>query len=77
MMRGCRPACKKEASERGLARDEFTDNHNFPNQLYVREARRMAGEYVMTQKDIQTDLAKRDAIGMGSHNAIRTTSSGS
>src|SRR5207302_6784069 len=53
----------------GLARDEFTDTGHFPNQLYIREARRMVGEYVMVQKDIQTDLAKPDPIGMGSYNS--------
>jgi hypothetical protein len=60
---------QKEANEWGLAKDEFTDTANFPNQLYIREARRMVGEYVMIQKDIQTDLAKPDPIGMGSYNS--------
>jgi hypothetical protein len=62
-------ALQKEVNEWGLAKDEFTDNGNFPNQLYIREARRMTGVYVMSQRDIQTDLKKPDAIGMGSYNS--------
>ena len=65
-----------ETNSWGLAKDEFLDTDHWPHQLYIREARRMVGEYVMTQKDIQTDLSKPDVIGMGATTAIRTTSSG-
>lgn len=60
---------QKEANEWGLARDEFADSGNWPNQLYIREARRMLGTYVMKQADLQTDRTKTDSIGMGSYNS--------
>ena len=53
----------------GLCKDEFTDTGHWPHQLYVRESRRLVGEYVMSQKDIQTELTKPDVIGMGSYNS--------
>jgi hypothetical protein len=55
--------------EWGLCKDEFQDTGHWPHQLYVREARRMIGEYVMTQKDLQQEREKTDAVGMGSYNS--------
>jgi FAD-dependent oxidoreductase family protein len=62
-------ALRAEMNRWGLARDEFGDTGNWPRQLYIREARRMVGEYVMVQKDLQTELTKPDPIGMGSYNS--------
>jgi len=60
----------------GLAKDEFTKNGNWPTQLYVREARRMIGAYVMTEHNCRGKEVVEDSIGMGaygmdSHNCQR------
>ncbi len=56
----------------GLCKDEFTDNENFPHQLYIREARRMEGEYVMNEKNTRdygtiVDVPAGTEIGLGSY----------
>jgi S-formylglutathione hydrolase FrmB len=51
----------------GLCADEFADNAHWPYQLYIREGRRMVGEYVMSQKDVQSEVTKPDVVGMGSY----------
>ena len=50
---------RDEAKEWGWCKDEFTENGHLPLQLYVREARRMEGVYVYTEKD--GDFALKDA----------------
>ena len=53
----------------GRAKDEFVDSDGWPNQLYIREGRRMVGMYVMKQSDLQTNRTKPDSIAMGSYNS--------
>jgi hypothetical protein len=60
---------RNEVNQWGLPKDEFADTDHWPNQLYIREGRRMVGEYVMRQSDLQTERTKDDSIGMGSYNS--------
>jgi hypothetical protein len=60
---------RAEMNQWGLTKDEFTDTDHWPNQLYIREGRRMLGQYVMRQSDLQQQLTKPDSIGMGSYNS--------
>lgn len=53
--------------EWGLAKDEFTDNDNWPYNIYVRESRRMIGEYIMTENEIFGRTSVPHPIGMGSY----------
>jgi hypothetical protein len=52
----------------GLAKDEFADNGHWPRQLYVREARRMISDYVMTEKNCKRLEIVEDSVGMGAYN---------
>jgi len=63
------PSLRDEINQWGLPRDEFMDTGHWPNQLYIREGRRMVGVYVMHQADLQTERTKPDSIGMGSYNS--------
>jgi hypothetical protein len=78
---GMTPEIRAQMNEWGWAADEFTDNDHFPHQMYVREARRMIGEYVMTEHNCLGDSTVEDGIGlaaytMDSHNCQRIVVNG-
>ncbi len=61
-------AFRQDARKWGLPSDEYPENDHVTPQLYVREARRMIGRYVLTQNDILTDRYKERTICLGSYN---------
>lgn len=72
---------KENISQYGWAADEFRDNDYFPHQMYVREARRMVSDYVMTEHNCTGDSTVDDGIGlaaytMDSHNCQRIVVNG-
>ncbi|MEX0793707.1 MAG: FAD-dependent oxidoreductase [Pirellulaceae bacterium] len=66
------PSVRKDVRERmskwGLAKDEFVDNDNWPHQIYVREARRMVGPVVMTERLLRGLEETPMSVGLGSYN---------
>lgn len=57
---------REEYATLGLCRDEFPAYDHWSPQLYVREGRRMIGEYIISQKDIMDDPKKDDPIVVSS-----------
>lgn len=60
-------AVQEELRQWGLPKDEFTDNGNWSHQLYIREARRMIGHYVMTENELRKKKPTPESVGMGSY----------
>ena len=58
---------KQTALEFGFQRGIFDETQGWPHQLYVREARRMKSEYVVTQRDLEGDTNPEDSIGLASY----------
>jgi hypothetical protein len=58
---------KQLATELGFQRGIFDETGGWPHQLYVREARRMKSEYVLTQKDLEGRTDPKDSIGLASY----------
>ncbi|MBT8044961.1 MAG: FAD-dependent oxidoreductase [Verrucomicrobiae bacterium] len=74
-------AIRKAHAGWGLAKDEFTDNGHWPYNLYIREARRMVSELVMTEHHCRRKKAVNDPVGLGaytmdSHNTQRFVKDG-
>jgi hypothetical protein len=72
---------RNEMLQYGYPKDEYLSSNHFTTQMYVREARRMIGEYVMTQANCQGKETVDDGIGMAaytmdSHNAERIVVNG-
>jgi hypothetical protein len=59
---------RKEMAAWGLPKDEFVDNGGWPHQLYIREARRMVSDYVVTEQDCRRVRLVEDSVGLGSYN---------
>ncbi len=51
----------------GLPKDEFKENDNFPTEIYVREARRMISDYVMTEHNYFHKTKANDGVGLGTY----------
>ena len=58
---------RAEMKRWGLAKDEFTDTEHWPRALYVREARRMISDYVITEHDAKGAAVAEDSVCLGSY----------
>ncbi len=62
------PAKQRElARSAGLAKGIFDETRGYPHQLYVREARRMVSDYVVTQQDLEGKGTPEDSVGLASY----------
>jgi hypothetical protein len=59
---------RAEVGRWGPCADEFGDTDGWPHQLYVRDGRRMLGEYVLREHDLVEGVAHTDAVAVGSYN---------
>ncbi len=57
---------RQKVSTYGLPKDEFIENGGWPYMIYIREARRMVSDYVMTQHNCEGKRSAPDPVGLGS-----------
>jgi len=60
-------ALKKEALNIGFQPGIFDETGGWPNQLYIRESRRMKSAYILTQKDVEGKTNPQDPVGLASY----------
>lgn len=58
---------RKKVQSFGLPKDEFPETDGWPHDLYVREARRMISDYVMTEKNCRSLIVAEDPVGLASY----------
>lgn len=58
---------RREMQRWGLPKDEFVASGHFPHQLYVREARRMISDYVITENDARGTRTAEDSVALASY----------
>jgi hypothetical protein len=61
-------AIRTEVSAWGLPADEFPETGGWPHELYIREGRRMVGDYVVTEHDCRGTSTAPDPVGLASYN---------
>jgi ribulose 1,5-bisphosphate synthetase/thiazole synthase len=59
---------RKDRNQWGFCKDEFTETAGWPHQIYIREARRMVADYVITQAVCRHEQQVDDSIGLASYN---------
>jgi len=60
--------CRDHYAQWGLASDEFPTTNHWPHQLYIREARRMVADYVISERDCRGLVVAADPVALGSYN---------
>jgi len=58
---------REKAKQFGLPKNEFTETGGWPHDLYVREARRLVSDYVMTEKNCLGKEVAEDSVGLASY----------
>ena len=57
---------RNRVSQFGLPKMEFPETGGWPHELYVREGRRLRGDYVLSELDCRGTVTVEDSVGLGS-----------